>query len=163
MYAAMSIAAALVFFAANLAAQTQEPPAPPAPAVTVAPDHDGDGIPNGQDADFVRGSGQGRGLKTNFIDENGDGICDLFQGGKKGGRSWRGAGMAKGTSIAGTNFVDADGDGVCDNNQSGSGVRNGKGKGPNFIDANGDGICDNFQNAAGTKGQGMRKGRMGRR
>jgi hypothetical protein len=36
-----------------------------------APDHDGDGIPNGRDDDYV-GRGKGRG----FVDEDGDGIND---------------------------------------------------------------------------------------
>ena len=41
-----------------------------------APDHDGDGIPNGQDPDYVRtGSGRGHG----FIDVDGDGINDYAQ------------------------------------------------------------------------------------
>jgi len=41
-----------------------------------AADHDGDGIPNGQDPDYVRkGAGRGRG----FIDVDGDGINDNAQ------------------------------------------------------------------------------------
>ena len=41
-----------------------------------APDHDGDGIPNGQDPDYSRsGLGRGRG----FIDADGDGINDYAQ------------------------------------------------------------------------------------
>lgn len=40
-----------------------------------APDADGDGIPNGQDADFVRQSQRGRG----FVDADLDGINDLAQ------------------------------------------------------------------------------------
>ena len=43
-----------------------------------APDHDGDGIPNGQDPDYQRqGAGNNKGYR--FIDENGDGVCDRFQ------------------------------------------------------------------------------------
>ena len=44
----------------------------------LAPDHDGDGIPNGQDPDFVKGSGQGRhaGQGPNYTDADGDGRCD---------------------------------------------------------------------------------------
>lgn len=39
-----------------------------------APDHDGDGIPNGQDADYT---GQGKGKRQQrFIDVDGDGIAD---------------------------------------------------------------------------------------
>ncbi len=41
-----------------------------------APDADGDGIPNGQDPDYVRsGSGRGRG----FVDADGDGFNDNAQ------------------------------------------------------------------------------------
>jgi hypothetical protein len=36
-----------------------------------APDHDGDGIPNGRDEDYV-----GRGTGKGFVDEDGDGIND---------------------------------------------------------------------------------------
>lgn len=59
----------------------------------LAPDHDGDGIPNGQDPDYtrpqdgsgtqqgIRGRGQGRGQgqraqRLGFVDANGDGVCD---------------------------------------------------------------------------------------
>ena len=38
----------------------------------LAPDHDLDGIPNGMDEDFVRGTTGGR----NFVDEDGDGFND---------------------------------------------------------------------------------------
>lgn len=41
-----------------------------------APDHDGDGIPNGKDADYARtGGGRGRG----FVDADGNGINDYAQ------------------------------------------------------------------------------------
>ena len=38
----------------------------------LAPDTDGDGIPNGMDADFIKNSNSGR----NFVDEDGDGFND---------------------------------------------------------------------------------------
>lgn len=41
----------------------------------MAPDHDGDGIPNGLDPDWTKG----RGRKLNYIDADGDGINDLIQ------------------------------------------------------------------------------------
>jgi len=56
-----------------------------------APDHDGDGIPNGQDPDWTKpqdGTGNKFGQKSGrlwnnkgrgFIDVDGDGICDRFQ------------------------------------------------------------------------------------
>ena len=40
-----------------------------------APDHDGDGIPNGLDPDWTKG----RGKKMNYIDTDGDGINDILQ------------------------------------------------------------------------------------
>ena len=40
-----------------------------------APDHDGDGIPNGLDSDWTKY----RGRKMNYIDADGDGINDLLQ------------------------------------------------------------------------------------
>jgi hypothetical protein len=46
-----------------------------------APDHDGDGIPNGLDPDWKKlkrgkGEGKGKGKKRRFIDLDGDGIND---------------------------------------------------------------------------------------
>jgi hypothetical protein len=42
-----------------------------------APDHDGDGIPNGQDPDYVRpGNAKGNSRGLGFVDEDGDGIND---------------------------------------------------------------------------------------
>lgn len=54
-------------------------------------------------------------LKTcdQFVDEDGDGICDNCDG------------------------VDCDGDGICDNDCDGDGVCD------QFVDEDGDGICDN--------------------
>jgi len=43
-----------------------------------APDHDGDGIPNGLDPDY-QPLNPDRGKRFGFIDEDGDGICDRFQ------------------------------------------------------------------------------------
>jgi hypothetical protein len=47
-----------------------------------APDHDGDGIPNGQDPDYT-GAGKGK-RQQQFVDNDGDGIADnlVKQGGK---------------------------------------------------------------------------------
>ena len=41
-----------------------------------APDHDGDGIPNGQDADYDGAKNRAGNVKKGFVDENGDGIND---------------------------------------------------------------------------------------
>lgn len=57
-----------------------------------APDHDGDGIPNGVDPDYKKGTGMGSG----FVDKNGDGINDNAgrgQGMGRGGKGSRGQGM----------------------------------------------------------------------
>ena len=40
-----------------------------------APDHDGDGIPNGLDPNWTKNHGR----KMNYIDSDGDGINDLLQ------------------------------------------------------------------------------------
>lgn len=65
--------------------------------------------------------GRGRGQHnngTNFVDADGDGVCDYF--------------------------VDEDGDGVCDH-CTGDGTGNqGSGQGANFVDEDGDGVCDLF-------------------
>lgn len=69
---------------------------------------------------------KGKAINCQFVDLNGDGICD--------------------------NFIDANNDGRCDNckslgqgygynsNKQGRGLRQ-----RNFVDANNDGICDNYQ------------------
>ncbi len=47
-----------------------------------APDHDGDGIPNGLDPDWHKlhkGKGKGKGQKHKFVDLDGDGINDYIQ------------------------------------------------------------------------------------
>lgn len=98
----------------------------------------------------VEADAQGRGkqARTNFVDADGDGVCD--------------------------NFVDADGDGVCDHCV---GTREGNGNGRrgngmrqrNFIDADGDGVCDNtpVENSIGTASDNQefygKKGRLGDR
>lgn len=101
-----------------------------------APDADGDGIPNGQDKDYVKpGAGQGKG--AGFVDENGDGLND--------------------------NAPDADGDGIPNGQdpdyvkpQDGSGAGQGQGKGQGkgfgrrmggFVDEDGDGVNDRLMDA----------------
>ena len=55
-----------------------------------APDHDGDGIPNGLDPDYTGPKNRsGRGSKG-FVDANGDGINDKMQAGRRGARGNRG-------------------------------------------------------------------------
>lgn len=100
-----------------------------------APDADGDGIPNGQDPDYVAGSQNGQREDKGFKDENGDGINDLAP--------------------------DADGDGIPNGQdpdyvrpQDGTGYQeqNGNGNGHGvrgFVDENGDGLNDNAPDADG--------------
>lgn len=86
---------------------------------------------------FAAGPRGGR----NFVDKNGDGICD----------------NANSVCI----YVDEDGDGICDN----CGIQHwcgmtGTGCGKNFVDADGDGICDNYVSGQGGGcGRGFRGGR----
>ncbi len=86
--------------------------------------------------------GRSAGTATNFVDNDGDGVCD-YQG--KGGRRFMGSKGNRGFGARGNGagrFVDKDGDGVCDF----SGTR-----GQGFVDADGDGVCD----LRGTNGRGF--------
>jgi hypothetical protein len=87
---------------------------------------------------------------VNFVDDNGDGICDNCGSGSRGAMNGN----------QGANFVDEDGDGICDNCGTGSrGAMNGN-QGPNFVDQDGDGICDNIGTGSRSSG-GRGRGRMG--
>ena len=83
---------------------------------------------------------------ANFIDEDGDGICDLCgtdQAGTGGAGYGQGVGH-HGNGAVGANFVDEDGDGQCDLMGTGT-TRQGQGFGAcgtDFVDEDGDGICD---------------------
>lgn len=128
-------------------------------------DHDNDGIPNGQDADYTgpgkdankgnrgkgQGAGQGQGVGKNsanpaFVDKDGDGVCDNYQNKKKGqaGNSTKGqsAGQGKGNG-----------------NGNGQGMGQGRGRGQGFVDADNDGVCDNYQQRK--KGAGAKQGGAG--
>ncbi len=62
------------------------------------------------------GNNQTPANRPNFVDKDGDGVCDNYTSGKYG--KGRGAGKGKGRGNRGQNrpnFVDEDGDGVCDN------------------------------------------------
>lgn len=67
----------------------------------------------------------------NFIDENGDGICDIAQN------------TPLFQSLGVGNFVDANEDGICDLFQTHEAYKN-LGMN-NFVDVDGDGICDNYE------------------
>ena len=74
---------------------------------------------------FWRGSGTCLSGGQNFVDEDGDGVCD----------NWTGSGRCGN----GQGFIDQDGDGLCDN----CGTQC-VGGGQNFIDQDGNGLCDNW-------------------
>ena len=74
----------------------------------------------------------GPGCGRNFVDADGDGVCDYA------GSHCR--------------YTDENGDGICDN----CGALAGACGGQNFVDADGDGVCDNY--AAGGCGAGMGRG-----
>lgn len=74
--------------------------------------------------------------QTGFVDEDGDGVCDL-------------CGNVPGSG-EGANFIDEDGDGVCDNY--------GTGEGTGFVDEDGDGVCDNCGSVIGGQAGGYRTG-----
>lgn len=83
-----------------------------------APDADGDGIPNGQDADY-EGAANQRG-KMAFIDEDGDGINDIAgdfdgDGVPNGLDPDFERGQAMKAHKGNRRFVDTDGDGINDN------------------------------------------------
>lgn len=90
-------------------------------------DEDGNGI-----CDFAVDS-------CRYVDENNDGVCDYY-----------------GTGGYGCKFADEDGDGVCDF----YGVRH-DGYGRNFVDADDDGVCDNNRGYGLGMGRGFRGGRNG--
>lgn len=96
----------------------------------------------------------------NFVDEDGDGVCDTC-----GSVPGSGTGNQNGNGAGGSNFVDEDGDGVCDTcgsvPGSGMGSQNGNGAmGSNFVDEDGDGICDTC-GMAPADGSGKQYGRQG--
>ena len=101
----------------------------------------------------------------NFIDEDGDGICDLMGTGQSGqGQGYGPWGLQAGT--CGGNFIDEDGDGVCDLAGMGQGFGPGGSQdgtcGDNFVDEDGDGVCDLAGSGQAGTGQGFGgRGRMG--
>ncbi|GAB4281314.1 MAG: hypothetical protein Kow0080_34780 [Candidatus Promineifilaceae bacterium] len=94
----------------------------------------------------------------NFVDEDGDGVCDVCGGVPQGGMY--GNGRRYGAAGGQPNFVDEDGDGVCDicGNMPYAG-QNGA-AGANFVDEDGDGVCDN-EPLMPRDGTGNQYGRMG--
>jgi hypothetical protein len=129
-----------------------------------APDHDGDGIPNGQDADYDGAKARSGNGKRGFVDEDGDGINDNAQ-------DWDGDGIPNGqdpdfekpqdgsgqqnqyrhgnrTQTSKGGFGPGDGSG-----KSGNGPKDGTGFGP----GTGSGDCD----GTGPKSSGQKSGSKG--
>ena len=91
-----------------------------------APDHDGDGIPNGQDPDYLRNNMNGKG----FIDLDGDGINDNMGSGLRSKQGRGRGGFGNGTGFApanGTGFGPGVNSGNCDfTGPKGQGKRGGR-------------------------------------
>ncbi len=87
-----------------------------------APDHDGDGIPNGLDGDYSGPKNRSGRSGQPFVDLNGDGINDNNTSGKgnRGGKGKGGFGPGDGTGNRGIGPRDGSGlgakTGVCDGN-----------------------------------------------
>jgi len=86
------------------------------------PDHDGDGVPNGQDEDWTGRDGS---VGPGFVDADDDGRCDRLEDGEPCPRG-RGKGWKKGRGRGGW----------------GRGWKSGRGSGRRFVDQDGDGVCD---------------------
>ncbi|MCC6795902.1 MAG: hypothetical protein IT366_12365 [Candidatus Hydrogenedentes bacterium] len=98
----------------------------------------------------------GDGVCDHFVDADNDGVCDVKHArqGHRRGAEGKGQGQGRCTGSARCpNFVDANNDGVNDNfiDENSDGVCDNKGKGgqckgqcPNYVDANNDGVNDNF-------------------
>ena len=105
-----------------------------------APDHDGDGIPNGKDEDYTGAKNRKGNTSKGFVDADGDGIND--------------------------NAMDADGDGI-PNGQDPDFVRpqdgSGKGKGKAMKGSgNGSGMSTGDCNCKGSKGNKGNRGNGGK-
>lgn len=104
-----------------------------------APDHDGDGIPNGQDPDYKGAKMRHGGGMRGFVDANGDGINDLA--------------------------LDSDGDGIPNGKdpdyvrpQDGTGRKMGKGNAYG-LKGQGNGVCGGTGVCDGTGPKGRRGGK----
>jgi len=75
---------------------------------------------------------------ANFVDEDGDGVCDNTDNLMGKGRVRNGKGKGK---VFGNHFRQGPRDGR--GKAAGRGLRDGSG--PNFVDENGDGVCDNLK------------------
>ena len=142
------VVTAITLAATNVFAQATEPdpaPADPTPPLVHgpnfvdedgdgyndnAPDHDGDGIPNGVDPDYTAPGRQNGG--RGFVDLNGDGINDnAGKGNRSAGKGRGGYGPKDGTGNQGVGPKDGTGYGAGDGTNTGTGTqkrkRNGQG------------------------------------
>ena len=91
-----------------------------------APDHDGDGIPNGLDADYIKLKKRENSKSLEYVDSDGDGINDNLQ--LKGKRRSRGGRLNKSNqNVSPQNSSGNQGSGT--NNQHHEQKGKGKGKG----------------------------------
>ena len=135
----VSIIALIAIFVmySNIAAQSENPTPPQQHGKNFvdkngdgyndnAPDHDGDGIPNGVDPDYKGPKYQ----KGKFIDLNGDGINDNAGKGKHGNKAGKkGFGPGNGTGNNGIGPKDGTGNGPGTCTTTGTGTQTGKGRG----------------------------------
>lgn len=101
----------------------------------------------------------------NFVDMNGDGVCDNTSGiciySDSDGDGVCDVCGTNGLSCLtgnGTAFTDADGDGICDKCSTYHWCGMDAAGGGNFVDADGDGVCDNYAAGQG-RGNGSQGGR----
>ena len=133
------VIAALTLVYTNAFAQTEEPVIPATHGVNFvdadgdgyndnAPDHDGDGIPNGADPDYTPLNGQGGGSR--FVDLNGDGINDnAGKGNRSDAKGKGGYGPKDGAGNQGVGPKDGSGNGAGDGTNAGTGSQTQKRRG----------------------------------
>lgn len=78
-------------------------------------------------------------VRPGFVDNNGDGICDHFDGNRPGKGLGPGNGQGQGCR---------QGKGL---GKRGNGHRHGRRGNGNYVDANNNGTCDNLENGSGRK------------
>lgn len=95
---------------------------------------------------FAVGPGRGQGSRQNYVDNDGDGVCDNYTGSVQ---------VSKQEEALETEQVPEQ-EVIVENGQ-------GTGRGQNFVDNDGDGICDNYAGGGQGNGQGNRfRGGRGR-
>lgn len=127
---------ALVFAYSNINAQTENPTTPTPHGKNFvdkngdgyndnAPDHDGDGIPNGVDPDYKGAKVQ----KNKFVDLDGDGINDNAGKGKRNGKGGKG-GYGSGSGAGqGQSMQKGKANATGDCTETGTGTQTGQGRG----------------------------------